>query len=84
MKEKDIIKQFDDNHESHQKLMDKLDQFSDKMESVKIQIAELPDELTRRFDERYASKETELSLKRIMWIVISAVMVGALSMVIKS
>ena len=46
-------------------------------------IAAMPDKLLERTDTRYASKETERSVQRLGWIVISAVVVAVLSIVIR-
>lgn len=83
MKEDNIIKLFSQNDEAHKVLMEKLEKFGEKLEAVSIDIAKLPDELTKRFDERYASKETEKALNRIMWIVVTAVLMAVLALVFK-
>ncbi len=80
----EIIRRFNENQTAHLSLMDKIDSFGDKIDEINLNVAKLPDELTRRFDERYATKETEIALKRIMWIIVSAVVVATLSIVIKS
>lgn len=72
MKTDDIIRQFKENNEAHKILMDKLEDFSNKLEIVQISIAKLPDELTQRFDERYASKTFE----RLMYALIGMVLTG--------
>lgn len=41
------------------KIMEKLDSFSDKLEKMALELAKLPDILSQRFDERYAVKSTE-------------------------
>jgi conjugal transfer/entry exclusion protein len=43
----------------NQKIMEKLDSFGQKLEDLAIQLAKLPDNLSQRFDERYAIKSTE-------------------------
>jgi restriction endonuclease S subunit len=65
------------------KMMEKLDKFGDKLEEVQISIAKLPEALTEKFDDRYASKVYEDSLKRVMWIVVSAIIIAVLALVIK-
>jgi hypothetical protein len=84
MNNEEITRQFNDNKEAHNILMDKIEKFSEKLEDVKISIAELPKQLTDEFDKRYASKDTEDSLKKIIWIVVTAVIIALLSLVIKS
>lgn len=63
-------------------LMQEIKNISEDVREIKDSVLKLPDELTQRFDERYASKETELSLKRINWIVITAVIGALLALVI--
>jgi len=87
LKDRDeIVKRSDETHckqdETNKTIMEKLDEFGEKLEEVKISIAILPDELTKRFDERYATKKTEVALNRLMWIVITAVVGAVLSLVI--
>ena len=65
-----------------QELMQEIKNISEDVREIKDSVLKLPDELTQRFDERYASKETEISLKRINWIVITAVIGALLALVI--
>lgn len=43
----------------NQKIMEKLDSFGQKLEDLAVQLAKLPDNLSQRFDVRYAIKSTE-------------------------
>ena len=80
LKEKDdALERADKTHET---IMQQLKEFGEKLDEVKISIVALPDELTKRFDERYATKKTEVALNRLMWIVITAVVGAVLSLVI--
>lgn len=79
----DIQRQLQNNIEEHKILMEKIDKLTEKLEEVRINIAEMPDKLLERTDLRYASKDTEESVKRLGWIVISAVVVAVLSIVIR-
>lgn len=79
----DIQQQLQNNIEEHKTLMEKIDKLTEKLEEVRINIAEMPDKILERTDTRYASKDTEDSVKRLGWIVISAVVVAILSIVIK-
>lgn len=83
MKKDEIIRQFNNNELQHSKIMEKIELFGEKIEELKISIAEMPEKMTEKFDNRYASKETEESLKKIMWIVISAIIVALLALVLK-
>lgn len=58
----------------------KLDGLSDKFDELKECIDKLPEKL----DQRYASKDTEVAVTRIMWIVITAVIVALLALIIKN
>lgn len=84
MEDGEIIRQFNQNATEHQNFMEKLEKFGEKLDGMKSQLDKLPEVLTDKFDERYASKDTETSLKRVMWIVITAVIVALLALVIKS
>jgi len=63
-------------------LMQEIKNISDDVREIKDSVLKLPDELTQRFDERYASKKTEKALERINWIVITAVIGALLALVI--
>jgi hypothetical protein len=54
------------------------------MQGIEVSIAGLPELLAEKFDERYASKEYENSLKKLNWLVISAVVLALLGLIIKS
>jgi predicted transcriptional regulator len=58
-------------NKSMEKLSNKIDHLSEKFDS-------LPEKL----DERYASKATEIAVNKLMWIVITAVVLALLSLVI--
>lgn len=83
MEDNEIIRKFNENATEHQSIMEKLEKFGEKLEDVKISIAELPKHLTDEFDKRYANKETETSVKRVTWIVITAVIGALMVMVLK-
>lgn len=58
-------------------------EIKDSVQSIELSIASLPEKLAEKFDERYASKEYETSLKRLNWMVVSAVVVALLGLIIK-
>lgn len=66
------------------KMMEKLEKFGDKIEDIQISIAKLPEALTEKFDERYASKETEQYFKKAVGVVLTAVILAVLALVIKN
>ena len=63
-------------------LMQEIKNISEDVREIKDSVLKLPDELTQRFDERYASKKTEKALERINWIIITAVIGALLALVI--
>ena len=63
--------------------MEKLDNLQDKLNEVCVQIASLPEDMATKFDNRYASKRTELAVDRLGWLVITAVLGAILLLVIK-
>ena len=67
-----------------EELMQEIKDIKKDVGDIKLDIAKLPEILVEKFDQRYASKETEVSVKRVMWIVITAVIGALLALVIKS
>lgn len=67
----------------NEKFMEKLDNLSGKINDLSISVAQLPQVLTDKFDERYASKRTEKAVDRIGWLVISAVVLAGIALIIK-
>ena len=61
---------------SIQEIKKDIEQIGEKLNSIS--------EFIQHADERYASKETERSLKRIMWIVVTGVIGALLAMVLKA
>lgn len=47
------------NEQEHTTIMDKLDNFGEKLEALSVKMAQLPDEIFKRADERYAAKTAE-------------------------
>lgn len=50
-------------------IMEKLDTFGDKLEALSIKMAQLPDEILKRADERYADKNAE----RVVYAMVGAI-----------
>jgi hypothetical protein len=67
----------------NQVMNEKLDNLTDCVGQVKVTIAELPEKLADKFDERYASKKTEQTVDKILWLVISAVIIAGLAFILK-
>jgi hypothetical protein len=70
------IKSLKDNHN---KIMEKMDKFEEKMEDMRIKIAEIPEKLAEKFDERYASKNSE----RIIYGMAGAFLLGIVYAILK-
>jgi len=64
-------------------VMEKLDLLNDKLNEVSIKLASLPEDMAIKFDNRYASKRTEVAVDRLGWLVITAVVGAILVLVIK-
>ena len=64
-----IETKFDKNEQEHLTLMEKMDKFGDKLEAISVKLAELPDEIFKRADERYASKTAERVIYGLVGIV---------------
>jgi len=75
-------------------MTEKIDNLKDKMNSFEKtlirEIANLPIELEKRFDDRYANKATEVdvdhiqkNINKLVWIVITGVVIGILNLVIR-
>ena len=47
------------NEQEHLTIMEKMDKFGEKLEAISVKLAQLPDEIFKRADERYASKTAE-------------------------
>ena len=60
------------NEQEHLTIMEKMDKFGDKLESISIKLAQLPDEVLKRADERYASKTAEKVIYGLVGVVCSA------------
>lgn len=61
-------------------MMENFDKLGEKVDLIKESIDTLPE----RLDNRYAKKEFEDSLKKLNWMVISAVVLALLAIVIKT
>jgi len=65
-----------------QELMDKIDDIKQDVGDIKVEIAKLPEILADKFDTRYANKDTEIALKRLNWLVITAVCGALLALIV--
>ena len=63
-------------------LMKEIKNISEDVREIKDSVLKLPDELTQRFDERYASKKYERVLDKVGMYIILAVVGALLAIVI--
>lgn len=56
----------------------------EKFDDFKDEIIKSLSELPEKLDKRYASKDTEDTVKKITWLIVSAVIVALISLVIKT
>ena len=63
----------------NQKIMEKIDDLSKKVEAIGICIAELPEKIFEKADKRYAGK----SFEQVAWLIIGAIITGVITMVIR-
>lgn len=68
----------------NEKFMEKLDSLSDKINDLSLSVTRLPQTLTEKFDERYASKRTEKAVDRIGWMIITAFVLAAIALIIQA
>jgi hypothetical protein len=76
---------FDINNQEHKAIMNEVKDLNRNLTLFQIEmtksIAELPVRLQEEFDNRYASKETERIVKKVQWLIISAVLTTLLGIV---
>jgi len=65
------------------KIMEKLDELSRQINQLALDVVSLPEKMSDKYDERYASKRTEQVVDRLTWLVLSAVIVAGLSLILK-
>ena len=63
--------------------MEQLQNIQEEIKNLSVSLAKLPEQMAEKFDDRYASKKTELAVDRLGWLVIVAVVGGVLSVVLK-
>jgi hypothetical protein len=64
------------NDKEHKSIMEKIDSFGEKIEMLSIKIAQMPDEILKRADERYASKTAEKVIYGIVGAICLAFLMG--------
>ena len=79
---KDLVKRGDCDKNLNN-MADKLDKISDKLEDMMIKLAEMPQAILDKGDERYAPKWTSGAVKFVMAVVFSAVIGAVVGLVLK-
>jgi hypothetical protein len=79
----DIYRQLSDNKHEHELLMSKIDLFGEKLEEVRLNIAEMPDKIFERADKKYASKLSERVVYGLVGVICTGVLVAILELVIR-
>lgn len=64
--------------------MEKIDNLVEKVNNIAITVAELPGNLVKELDERYADKKTEDKVDKIFWLIVSSVILAVLYLVINN
>ena len=64
-------------------MLKEIQDIKDTQNDIKIQLDSLPSKLTLKLDERYADKKTEKSVDKLIWLVLSAVIIAILSLILK-
>ena len=67
---------------THNKLMEKIDKIVTTVSNIEVSIASLPKKIIDETDKKYASIETEKTVNRLAWIVITAVIMAILGLVL--
>lgn len=70
-------------YDTQRSMAEKIDEVKEKINELDVKLAGLPKALVDEMDKRYASKETEIMVKRVQWMVIAAVIAAVLALVFK-
>ena len=65
------------------KIMEKIDQLFNKISDLSIKVEGIPQRILDSADERYASKRIEQTVDKLIWLVLSAVVVAGLAIILK-
>lgn len=64
-------------------IMEKIDQLFNKIADLSIKVEGIPQRVLENADERYASKRIEQTVDKLIWLVVSAVVVAGLAIILK-
>jgi len=68
--------------EVNKKIMEKIDDFSEKLEAMRIQIAELPEKMFEKADQRYVNKDRFMTVERAVFALIGALCLGVVYLIL--
>ena len=64
-------------------IMEKIDQLFNKIADLSVKVEGIPQKVLENADERYASKRIEQTVDKLIWLVVSAVVVAGLAIILK-
>lgn len=64
-------------------IMEKIDQLFNKISDLSIKVEGIPQRVLENADERYANKRIEQTVDKLIWLVVSAVVVAGLAIILK-
>lgn len=64
------------------KIMEKIDQLFNKITDLSVKVEGIPQRILESADDRYASKRIEKTVDKLIWLVVSAVVVAVLAIVL--
>ena len=64
-------------------IMEKIDQLFNKISDLSIKVEGIPQRVLENADERYANKRIEQTVDKLIWLVLSAVVVAGLAIILK-
>ena len=64
-------------------IMEKIDQLFNKISDLSIKVEGIPQKVLENADERYANKRIEQTVDKLIWLVVSAVVVAGLAIILK-
>ena len=65
-------------------MLDEIKDIKKSTDDIKLSIAKLPEDIWDKGDRRYANKKTEKTVDKLIWLVLSAVVIAVLSLIINS
>ena len=64
-------------------IMEKIDQLFNKISDLSVKVEGIPQKVLENANERYASKRIEQTVDKLIWLVVSAVVVAGLAIILK-